>query len=55
VKKCIGQFFLGEQSNTIGYETGSSPLTKVYTTAKTSLVENFEHEIKNDMVANTFC
>jgi hypothetical protein len=31
----------GEWSNTIGYEMGTS-LAKVYTTAKISLVENFQ-------------
>jgi hypothetical protein len=41
---------LGEWSNTIGYEMGTSPV-KVYTTAKISLVENFKHELKNDTVA----
>ena len=33
----------------IGYEMGSSPVV-VYTTPKTSLVEDFKHEWKNDMV-----
>ena len=35
----------------IGYEISSS-LAGVYTIAKTSLVENFKHELKNDMIAN---
>ena len=33
----------------IGYEMGSSPAV-VYTTPKTSMVEDFKHEWKNDMV-----
>ena len=33
----------------IGYEISSS-LAGVYTIAKTSLVENFKHELKNDMI-----
>ena len=41
---------LGEWNNMIGYEMGSS-LSRVYTTAKISPVENFKHEWKNDMVA----
>ena len=36
---------LGEWSNTIGYEMGSS-LARVYTTVKTSLVENFDMDEK---------
>ena len=33
---------LGEWSNMVGFEMGPSP-AGVYTMAKTSLVENFEH------------
>ena len=36
---------LGEWSNTIGYEMGTS-LAKVYMTVKISLVENFKHGLK---------
>ena len=35
----------------IGYEMGTSP-TKVYTTAKISLLETFKHGWKSDMDAN---
>lgn len=38
-------------SNMTGYKTGSSP-AKVYTTAKTSPVENFKYGWRNDMVVN---
>ena len=48
---------LGEWSNMSGYKMGSS-LAGVYTTAKTSPVENLKHGRKNDMVGqhgNIFC
>ena len=35
----------------IGYKTCASP-TRVYTTAKSSLVKNFKHEWKYDVDAN---
>lgn len=35
----------------IGYEMGFSP-ARVYTTTKTSSVENFKHVWKNDMAVN---
>ena len=41
----------GEWSNMIGYEMGSSP-ARVSTMAKTSLVENFKHERKDNMDIN---
>jgi hypothetical protein len=37
----------------IGYEMGSS-LVEVYTLVKTSPVDNFKHELRNDM-ATLFC
>ena len=43
--------FFGEWSDIIDYEMGSS-LAKVYTTSKTSPIENFEHEWKYDMATN---
>ena len=39
---------LGEHSNMIGHEMGSS-LTTVYSTTKTSQVENFKHGWKIDI------
>ena len=42
---------LGEWSNPIGYKMGSS-LARIYTTTKTSSVDNFKHRCKNYMVAN---
>ena len=42
---------LGEWANLIGYKMGSS-LAKVYTLTKISMVENFKHGWKIDMVVN---
>ena len=42
---------LGERSNMIAYKVGSSP-ARVYTMAKTSQVENFNHGWKNDLAIN---
>jgi hypothetical protein len=50
MKKCT-YYILGECSNMIGYETGSSS-ARVYTMAKPYRVEKFKHERKKNMVAN---